>query len=78
MIHIRVDNEDLNSRRKFACGLGPDLPAGDQYYFASESAADIHADCPGCNPSGPRKLGTPLSEMTSTRFAEIARSWGYD
>ena len=84
MIHIRIDNEELNSKRKFVCGLGPDLPKGDTYFFASEALADVKADCPGCNPN-PRRLGTPLSEI-STRpgekgYAEwlrISRSWGYD
>jgi len=28
MIHIRIDNEIENSKRQFACGIGPDLPAG--------------------------------------------------
>lgn len=84
MIHIRIDDEELNSKRRFACGLGPDLPEGDQYYFACESLADF-ADCPGCNPSGPRRLGTPLSELSGRpghagfeRFKDIARSWGYE
>ncbi len=63
MIHIRIDNEELNSRRRFACGIGPDLPEGDVYLFESEAAAD-RADCPGCNPGGPRKLGTPLSQLS--------------
>jgi hypothetical protein len=84
MIHIRVDNQPLNSKRKFACGLGPDLPDGDQYWFEGETQAD-RADCPGCNPGGPRKLGTPLSELSGRpghpgyeRFKAIAKSWGYD
>lgn len=84
MIHVRVDDEDLNSRRRFACGIGPDLPKGDVYFFQGEPAADI-ADCPGCNPAGPRKLGTPISQLSGRpgepgyeRFVEIAKSWGYD
>lgn len=47
-IHIRIDDEELNSKRKFACGIGPDLPEGDTYYFESERRADRLADCPGC------------------------------
>lgn len=83
MIHIRTDHEELNSKRRFACGLGPALPAGDQYYFEAESAADRHADCPACRsavglPESRPEIGTKLSEMTPQRFAEIARSWGYD
>ncbi len=83
MIHVRTDHEELNRKRQFACGLGPDLPAGDQYFFEDESQAYRNADCPACRaalgyPERPAKLGTPLSEMTPQRFAEIARSWGYD
>ncbi len=85
MIHIRIDDEIENSKRKFACGIGPELPEGDTYFFESESAADRHADCPGCNPSGPRKLGTPISELSGRpghagheRFVAIAKSWGYE
>ncbi len=84
MIHIRVDNEELNSKRRFACGIGPDLPEGDVYYFSGEAGA-LRADCPGCNPDGPRQIGTPLSELSGRpghegfeKFCEIARSWGYD
>jgi len=86
MIHVRVDDEELNRNRRFACGIGPDLPEGDVYFFQSEPAAD-RADCPGCNPAGPRKLGTPLKDLAGTpaenpegyrRFVQIAKSWGYD
>ena len=84
-IHIRIDHEIENSKRKFACGIGPDLPTGDQYYFEDEDAAYRHADCPGCNPAGPRKIGTPMSELSGrpghggyAEFVRIARSWGYD
>lgn len=83
MIHIRIDDEGGNSLRRFACGIGPDLPAGDVYFFECEAAAD-RADCPGCNPGGPRNYGTPLSELSGRpgdpgydRFLQIARSWGY-
>lgn len=83
MIHIRVDNE-LNSKGRFACGLGPELPPGDIYYFEGERMADF-ADCPGCNPAGPRRLGTPISQLSGRpghpgydEFVRIARSWGYD
>lgn len=84
MIHIRVDNHLENSRREFACGIGPELPEGDTYFFASEDMAHVRADCPGCNPR-PRKLGTPLSELSGRpghpgyeKFKAIARSWGHD
>lgn len=56
MIHIRVDDEFENSKRKFACGIGPDLPEGDSWYFASEVVALQRADCPGCNPRTPKAL----------------------
>lgn len=84
MIHIRVDDEELNSKRRFACGLGPDLPEGDIYYFEGEAGAD-RADCPGCNPAGPRQIGTPLSRLSGqpgksgyAEFVRIARSWGFE
>jgi hypothetical protein len=83
MIHIRIDDEIENSKRRFACGLGPELPEGDTYFFAAESQSE-RADCPGCNPGGPRPLGTPLSELSGRpgtlgfkRFCEIAESWGH-
>lgn len=82
MIHIRIDNERENSKRKFACGIGPELPPGDVYFFAGEPLADVKADCPGCNPN-PRQIGTPLSQLSGrpghpgfAQFCEIARSWG--
>ena len=84
MIHIRIDNEELNSKRKFACGLGPDLPEGDVYYFEGETGAD-RSDCPGCNPGGPRRLGTPISQIATQpgqpgyeEWLRISRSWGYE
>lgn len=84
MIHIRIDNEVENSKRKFACGIGPELPAGDTYFFDGELSA-CRADCPGCNPEGPRPIGTPLSQLSGRpgypgfgKFTEIARSWGHD
>lgn len=84
MIHIRIDDEELNSKRRFACGLGPELPEGDTYYFVGEALADVKADCPGCNPN-PRKIGTPLSEISTQpdtqgydNWTRISRSWGYD
>jgi hypothetical protein len=85
MIHLRIDHEELNSKRKFACGLGPDLPEGDQYYFESEAIGDYKVDCPGCNPGAPRRLGTPLSELSGRpghkgydEFCRIAQSWGLE
>lgn len=81
MIHIRIDNADKNSLRVFACGIGPELPDGDQYFFLDEPASRS-SDCPGCNPNGPY-LGTPISQLSGrpgnmgySRFKEIATSWG--
>lgn len=84
MIHIRIDNEIENSKRKFACGVGPALPEGDQWFGASEIGAHHRVDCPGCMPHR-QQIGTPLSELSGQpgkpgyeRFKAIARSWGYD
>lgn len=84
MIHIRIDNEIENSKRRFACGIGPDLPVGDVYYFESEASAK-RADCPGCNPAGPKPMGTPMSQISTQpgqrgyeEWLRISRSWGYD
>jgi hypothetical protein len=82
MIHIRIDDEPLNINRKFACGIGPELPEGDVYYFCDDYGAR-YADCPGCNPT-PKRLGTPMSEISGRpghpgfeEFFRIAESWGY-
>lgn len=84
MIHIRIDDEQENSKRRFACGIGPQLPAGDTYFFESESAACHKADCQGCNPGGPKPYGTPLSELSGqpgqagfAEFCRIAGTWGF-
>lgn len=82
MIHIWIDDFETNDGRVFACGI-PELPEGDLYFFSGDPAAD-RADCPGCNPDGPRKLGTPLSQLSGrpghagfAEFCRIAESWGY-
>lgn len=84
MIHIRVDDEPTNDKRLFACGIGPELPPGDVYYFEGEWRSE-RADCPGCNPAGPRPLGTPISQLSGRpghpgyeEFCRIAKSWGHD
>jgi hypothetical protein len=71
MIHIRVDQQELNSKRKFACGIGPALPAGDQWYYDGEHGAN-KADCPRCNPDGPRPIGWPASSMNGNASARHA------
>ncbi len=82
MIHVRIDDEPENSKRRFACGIGPDLPPGDVYFNAAEAMAET-ADCPGCNPGGPRQLGTPISQLSGRpgekgfgEFCRIAETWG--
>jgi hypothetical protein len=84
MIHIRIDECESNDKREFQCGIGPDLPVGDLFYFAGEPGEWL-SDCPGCNPGGPRQIGTPISKLSGTigmpgyaEFCEIARSWGYE
>lgn len=84
MIHIRIDDERENSKRRFACGIGPELPKDDVYFFADEPQSDS-SDCPGCNPAGPRELGSPLSELSGRpgshgfeRFKQIAETWGHE
>ena len=84
MIHIRVDDCDLISQRRMACGIVGPLPEGDQYYFQSEGLSRL-ADCQGCNPGGPQKLGTPISQLCGrpghngfSEFSRIAESWGID
>lgn len=83
MIHIRVDDEELNANQRMACGLVGPLPEGDKYYFDAESRSRL-ADCPDCNPGGPQKLGTPISQLSGRpgengwdEFCRIAGSWGY-
>ena len=82
--HIRTDNETENSKRRFACGLGPELPDGDTWVGASEYGLHGMVDCQGCGGSKLR-IGTPLSDLSGQpgkpgydRFVEIARSYGYD
>ena len=74
MIHIRTDDSEWNADAKFVCGIKWPLPDGDKYWFAHDFSAD-RADCPGCNPAGPRKLGTPLSKVTGAQLDRIAEQW---
>jgi hypothetical protein len=88
MIHIRVDEEDTNDKRRFLCGIGPKLPPGDIYYFPSEARrAGLRSEdvCPGCYPDGKPEFGTPISRLSGRpghpgweEFKRIAASWGYD
>lgn len=88
MIHIRVDDEPTNDRRRFACGIGPKLPPGDLYFFESEVGCNQfkmnRVDCPGCNPAGVQPIGVPLSQLSGQpgsrghrEFVRVAESWGY-
>lgn len=84
MTHIRIDDEAENSKRKFACGIGPELPPGDQWVGEGEYGLHHLVDCIGCG-GGESQLGTPISELSGRpghpgfrRFCDIARSWGYD
>lgn len=70
MLHVRIDQNDLNSERRFACGIGPALPEGDNWVYAHESMAD-RADCPGCNPGGPLPIGVPASALNGNASARL-------
>ena len=83
MRHIRTDDED-NAHARFACGIGPTLPAGDDYVFDGEIGLHATVNCPGCMP-GVQQLGTPISKLSGRpghdgydRFVAIGKSWGYD
>lgn len=88
MIHIRIDEQPLNSKREFACGIGPVLPPGDIYFFVGEERrVGFRSEevCPGCFPNGKPQIGTPISQLSDRpghdgydEFCRIARSWGYD
>lgn len=84
MIHLRIDGEVENSKRKFACGLGPELPAGDQYVFEGDFLFHM-VDCVRCGGGPKGKLGTPISELSGqpghkgyAEFKRIASSWGFE
>jgi hypothetical protein len=93
MIHIRIDDEEMNASARFACGLGWPLPTGDMYFFAAEGHRlgayfCLHPEqepCPGCFPEGRPSFGTPISQLSGRpgspgyeKFKQIAASWGYD
>jgi hypothetical protein len=80
VIHIRVDGQPLNSQRRFACGIGPELPPGDVYYFEGEAdRAGFRDDpvCPGCYLGGRPQIGTPIDKMTGAQYQRICESWGH-
>lgn len=83
MIHIRIDDEIENSKRRFECGIGPELPTGDKWVYRNE--LEHMVDCPCCLHGQPqRQLGTPLSELSGrpghpgyAEFVRIAQSWDH-
>ena len=85
VIHIRIDDDIENSKRRFECGLDSTLPIGDKYIYASQLSLMHIVDCPGCLHGQPqRQLGTPLSELSGrpghrgySEFVRIAESWGH-
>lgn len=81
MMHIRTDQEIENSKRRFACGIGPELPAGDMWINEGEFGLYHMVDCPGCGPGRP--LGTPISQISTVpgtpgyaEWIRISESWG--
>jgi hypothetical protein len=89
MIHVRTDawvdeSTGEHSMGRIACGLA-ELPPGDTFYFEADSGAWLTADCPTCNPGGPKRLGTPISQLSGRpghpgfeAFRGIAESWGHE
>jgi hypothetical protein len=84
MIHLRVDNEPSNTKRRFACGIGPELPDGDKYIFDGELGLYNMVDCASCIGSQLSQLGTPISQLSGrpgmpgyAEFCRIAATWGY-
>lgn len=82
-VHLRIDNEIENSKRKMACGIGPVLPEGDKYVFEGEGLFHM-VTCKECG-GGPQQFGTPISELSGQpgrkgyeEFKRIAKSWGYE
>ena len=82
MIHIRIDHERENSKRRFACGIGPELPADDKYFFWGEpfDRLHYHVTCPQCRVAcgmneTPRQIGIPLSQVTGQDLDRMAREW---
>ena len=84
MIHVREYDINKLEGTRIRCGI-PELPIGDTFFFAGEPGAWLRADCNGCNPGGPKHLGTPISRLSVrpghdgfSEFAAIAHSWGYE
>lgn len=85
MRHMRIDRSFNNAERRMACGIGPDLPAGDTWVGEQEYGLHRGIDCPGCGGGEPAQLGTPISQLSGRpghpgfeEFRRIAESWGFD
>lgn len=86
MIHIRTDDSDLNSERKFRCGIGPALPEGDKWVGQNEYGLHGMVDCPAC---GGGQLGIPASRLNGNamkrhedpeawdNWVRLSESWGH-
>jgi hypothetical protein len=85
MIHVlEQDPAKPEGETRIRCGLVA-MPAGDTMFFEGDSGAWLRADCEGCNPGGPKRLGTPISQLSGRpghagfeAFRDIAASWGYE
>jgi len=84
MIHVREqDPAKPEGETRIRCGLAA-MPAGDTMFFAGDPGAWLTANCEGCNPGGPKQLGTPISQLSGRpgsdrfdAFCGVADSWGY-
>jgi hypothetical protein len=77
MIHIRIDQSEHRSGRRFACGIGPDLPEGDQWFYDSEIGSHYRVDCPGCRPQR-TQIGIPASAMNGNAAERHANPQEWD
>lgn len=94
MIHLRIDNEELNSKARYACGLtAVTFHEEDTAFYPGEehkigAYLAVHPEvqhCPGCWGEKRPELGTPLSKLSGRpgepgydEFCRIAKSWGYE
>lgn len=89
MIHMRTDHSDLNSERRFRCGIGPKLPDGDKWVGQYEYGLHGMVDCPVCR-GEPVPVGIPASRLNGNaakrhedpeawdNWVRLSQSWGYD
>ena len=85
MIHVREqDPAKEEGMTRIRCGLAA-MPVGDTMFFDGEPGAWLTADCEGCNPGGPKRLGVPISQLSGRpghtgfeAFRAIGESWGYE